>query len=67
MTGHRPLGHNFKVGRTRIEDGWRLIGTCTCRTTINAENYGDLEALIADHYHDARIAQQRAAEEAAHT
>lgn len=61
----KPAGHNFRIARQKVEDGWTLWGHCTCGHAVTARTYDDLRSLITDHYDDMRRDQQLAAEEAA--
>ncbi|MBW4033016.1 MAG: hypothetical protein HIU88_10170 [Acidobacteria bacterium] len=66
MTG-APTGHTFRIGRTRIEHGWRLTATCACKHAVTADNYGDLSGLVNDHYAEVRLAREIEKKERAHT
>lgn len=60
-----PAGHNFRISREAVEDGWTLWGHCKCGHAVTARTYDDLHSLINDHYDDMQRAQQLEEEEAA--
>ena len=62
----KPPGHNFHVGRDRIDAGWGLRARCRCGHEVAARTYDDLHALINDHYDDARRLAQIEQEEQHH-
>jgi hypothetical protein len=63
MNDHRPVGHNFWIGRDRVEHGWNLIGRCKCGHEVIARTYDDLHSLINDHFDDRRRLAQLEQEE----